>query len=62
MQIIEHPRGKSRTRFRRGLALSLVVLAALIGAGAYWWDTARRAAGRAAGSAGSRDGHRGGEP
>ena len=37
MQIIEHPRGKSRPRFRRGLALSLVVLATLIGAGAYWW-------------------------
>ena len=35
MQVVEHPRGKPRPRFRRGLALSLVAL--LIGAGAYWW-------------------------
>jgi membrane fusion protein, multidrug efflux system len=37
MQIIEHPRGKPRPKFRRGFALSLVVVAALAGAGAYWW-------------------------
>jgi len=37
MQVIEHPRGKPRPRFRRGLALVLVALAALICAGAYWW-------------------------
>ena len=35
MQVVEHPRGKPRPRFRRGLGLSLVAL--LIGAGAYWW-------------------------
>ena len=39
MSIIEHPRGKSRSGFRRGLALSLVVLAALAGTGAWYWHT-----------------------
>ena len=34
MQIVEHPRGKPRPRFR---SLALVALAALIGAGGYWW-------------------------
>jgi multidrug efflux system membrane fusion protein len=37
MQIIEHPRNKSGRGFRRGLAVSVIVLAALIGAGAYYW-------------------------
>ena len=43
MQVIEHPRGKPRPRFRRGLALLLVALAALICAGAYLVHAARRA-------------------
>jgi multidrug efflux system membrane fusion protein len=37
MQVVEHPRGKPRPGFRRGFALTLVALAALIGGGAYWW-------------------------
>jgi multidrug efflux system membrane fusion protein len=37
MQVIEHPAGRSRPKFRRGLAATVVVLAALGGAGAYWW-------------------------
>ena len=49
-------------QFRRGLALSLVALAALIGAGAYWWTRPAATAGRAAGAARSRDGRGRGEP
>ena len=38
MQVIEHPRGKPRPRFRRGLALVLVALAALhLRPALYWW-------------------------
>ena len=36
MHVVEHPTGKSRRRFR-GLAVALVTVAALIGAGTYWW-------------------------
>src|SRR5262245_52260309 len=36
MHVVEHPAGKPRRKFR-GLAATLVVLAALLGGGAYWW-------------------------
>ena len=38
MQIVDHPR-KPKTRSRRALAASLIVLAALAGGGTYYWFT-----------------------
>src|SRR6185295_19007786 len=48
MQIVDHPR-KPRAKSRRALTVSLIVLAALAGGGAYYWTRpAPQAAARAA--------------
>jgi len=39
MQLIEHPGAKPRRKSRKGVALSLLVVAALAGGGVYYWQT-----------------------
>src|SRR3954447_19082271 len=39
MQLIEHPGAKPRRKSRRGVAVSLLVIAALAGGGVYYWQT-----------------------
>ena len=53
MQIVEHPR-KPRAKSRRGLAVTLIVLAALAGGGAYYWYTRPDASSSRANARGSR--------
>ena len=39
MQLIEHPGAKPRRKSRKGVAVSLLVIAALAGGGVYYWQT-----------------------